>query len=211
MTVRNHQLMYRPLVGGIGIMNPSVNEMGTLGFIATSDGVDRFIVSCFHVLGSATDAAALDGAPVHQPTRASGPPVARVRITRADHGLDCAAAEVEPGVGCAPAILGLGPVGGALPPTVGMAVVKSGLATGITEGVIDAIDGTRVRIKARPGFPSSYELSAGGDSGAVWLLQSSLEPVALHRGGTDFGQEIAEAVDVTAVLAALQLQVVAGR
>jgi hypothetical protein len=46
----NHSFAYRPLPAGVALFNPNVNEVGTLSCFATSDGTDRWMVSCYHVL-----------------------------------------------------------------------------------------------------------------------------------------------------------------
>jgi hypothetical protein len=50
MPITNHGLAHRPLLAAVAIYNPNVNEVGTLGLIATSDGTDRWIVNCYHAL-----------------------------------------------------------------------------------------------------------------------------------------------------------------
>lgn len=210
LIIRNHGLAFRPLRGGIGIVNPTVAEMGTLGFVATRDGQDRWIVSCYHVLCHRTLGAATDGASVFQPSRGSGATaIACVDAARSDPGLDCAAARVVPGIDCLPWILGIGRVGAVQRAEVGMHVVKSGLATGVTEGVVLHVAGSQVEIGTRSDHPDDYDLCAAGDSGAVWLDASTRGPVALHRGARAGDKPCAQAVDIAAVLASLGLDILA--
>jgi hypothetical protein len=203
--VRNHVQPFRPLRGGIAIMNGNNGPSGTLGCVATSDGQDRWILSAFHVMQGAADDLA-DNEPIFQPALGgSAQPVARTKRNRADRALDIAAAEVVSTVATVNEILGIGSVGSLLEPVEGMLVVKSGIATGVTEGVITLVQGHRVRIEMRPGYPSKYELSAISDSGSVWLAQSTAQPVALHVAGTDTGIEIAMGVRMSEVLRVLGL------
>lgn len=187
--IKNHTLAFRPLRGGIAILNAAVNESGTLGFIATSDGMDRWVVSAYHVLCPA--GVAFDNQAIHQPAaNAATPSIARLRQGHEDPQLDCAAALVNVGIPCIPEVLGLGTIRGPVQPVVGMEVVKSGIATGVTEGIIHRIKGDVIEIEAPQGFASSYDLSSTGDSGSLWVSKANHEAVALHYAGTDFGTEV---------------------
>lgn len=209
--VPNHCRMYRPLRGGILILNANVRTLGTLGLVATSDGRDRWLVTAHHVLGRTGGPPLQDGEPVFQPGEGAGPFVAVTRADRADPALDVAAALVIDGVEAVGEVLGLGPLAPAKEPAAGMRVVKSGIATGITEGVVEQVVAERVRIRLPQGFPSKYELSDVSDSGAVWLEQATMAPVALHRAGEDTGLETATGVAIRRVLEALRLRALAPR
>ena len=63
---------------------------------------------------------------------------------------------------------------------------------------------SQVEIELVPGFHPDYELSAAGDSGAVWVTRASCQPVALHTGLKLSGA--AAAVSRLDALAALNLQ-----
>ncbi len=197
--MKNHSLLYRPLRGGIRIANPVVAQPGTLGFAATGDGRDCWIVSCRHVLCGA-------GArePIYQPIDEPEALVAFTDPVRASADLDCAAALVAEGVSAAAEILGIGPPGMPLAPAEGMRVVKSGAATGVTEGVVTEVRAGRVEIEP-VGLPEDYEISAVGDSGALWLVKKSLAPVVLHQGGSSRPRCFAYGVPVLDVLEALNL------
>lgn len=208
LLVRNHVQSFRPLRGGIGIVNGTISLLGTLGCIATSDGQDRWILSAYHVL-IGMGRAAVSGEAIFQPAPgAAMTPVALTDATRADPLLDAAAALVSPAVGALGEILGIGGVAGVAAPVVGMRVAKSGIATGITEGIITDVTGARVTIEQLPGYPSKYELSSISDSGAVWVEQSSGSAVALHVAGNDTGIEVAIGTSLPDVLASLRLAVV---
>lgn len=209
--VPNQCRMFRPLRGGILILNANVRTLGTLGLVATSDGTDRWLVTAHHVLAPAAGPPLRDGEPVFQPGEGAGPFVAVTRADRADPDLDAAAARVIDGVEAVGEVLGLGPLAPVKDPVAGMRVVKSGVATGITEGVVEEVAGDRFRIRLAPGFPSKYELSEVSDSGALWLEQGTMAPVGLHRAGEDTGVETATGVPIRRVLEALRLQAVTPR
>lgn len=164
------------------MINPDVGFLGTLGLIATSNGTDRWIISCYHVLGRFNGDAFMDSESVMQGDM--NDPVAHVRTTRANPLLDCIAAEVPPAVGSVREILGIQKVTSEAQPVAGMTVIKSGRDTGVTEGVIERVSGDEVIIGVPPSFPSDYELSGVGDSGSVWVEQGTGAAVALHRAGS---------------------------
>jgi hypothetical protein len=205
VVARNHTQPFRPLRGGIAIMNGNNGPSGTLGFVATSDGTDRWIVSAHHVMRG-QGLQVVDNDPIFQPALGgSAQPIAFTKAARADETLDVAAALVEQNVIAIGEILGIGMLGAVIEPAVGMRVVKSGVATGITEGVITGINGDDVLIEMPAGYPSKYELSAVSDSGSLWLEEATASPVAVHVAGNDTGVEVALGVRVSRVLQALGL------
>lgn len=207
--VANHTRAFRPLRGGIALMNANVRLLGTLGCMATSDGVDRWVVSAYHVLGRPHGVPLADDEPIFQPAvGVAENPVAVTRRDRFDPALDAAAALVTPGMGAVGEVLGIGPVTGLGNPVPGMRVVKSGIATGVTEGVIGEVLGTRVRVDLPPDFSAKYDLSDVSDSGAVWIDRETGRAVALHVAGNDTGAEVAIGMRMSEVLAALGLQLV---
>lgn len=209
VVIRNHVQPFRPLRGGIAIMNGNNGPSGTLGCIATSSGEDRWILSAHHVLrGAGNDLT--DDEPIFQPALGgSALPIARTRRDRAHRGLDVAAAQVIAGVETVNEILGIGMIGPVAEPREDMRVVKSGIATGVTEGVIVRMAGDEVRIELPSGYPSKYEISATSDSGSVWLEEATAAPVALHVAGTDTGIEIAIGIRMSEVLRVLNLRLLA--
>ena len=206
---RNHFQTFRPLRGGIAIVNPNVNRLGTLGCIATSDGVDRWILSAYHVLGRLDSSPVGDDEPIFQPV-GPGEVVGLTRAQRSDPQLDLAAALIPDTVEAVGEILGIGPVLGSTAPLAGMKVIKSGLATGVTEGEVVGVDQDRVEIQLSAGFPSKYELSDMSDSGAVWLELERHLAVAVHVAGNDTDTERAFAVPMPTALDALALGVLTG-
>lgn len=220
--LRNHDITFRPLRGGISCFNPLANpaspEQGTIGLIATADGQDRWLVSCYHVLCRSDGSAFGHDEPVYQPSGMN--PAHSVARTVAGMGhfgvnVDCAAVRVTlPADQCTGEILGLGILAPPIDPAPGMRVMKSGAATGITEGVIRQVDQDLVTIEPLPGFGDQgerYELSKSGDSGAVWVERATVAPVALHFAGNGPGEpERARAMRINRVLALLDLQAVIG-
>jgi hypothetical protein len=209
MPLYNHKLSYRPLRGGVEIYNPVVDEVGTLGFIAQAreGGPGRWIVSCHHVLVGAPGRLPGGDEPVCQPAKASKP-VATLDLARLNAALDCAAARVMDGVEAVGEILGVGRLGAPVEPAVGMRILKSGIATGVTEGVIGAVAGTDVVIGIPCGFDANYELSLAGDSGALWVERETRRPVALHRREIPGVEHTCSATALTAVLGALELRLI---
>jgi hypothetical protein len=215
----NHIRTYARLRGGIAIHNPNADASvpggayGTLGFIGTSDGADRWLVSCYHVL-CRKNADFPPGAiePIFHPVSQFEPaPVAVVSDARANRQLDCAAALLLiPGMALGQ-ILGIGKLADPSAPAVGMRVIKSGAETGVTEGLIVKIVGDEVEI-APLGYtvkPTEYELSEGGDSGSLWIDAATSAPVAMHYRGSDRDTpERAFAKAILPVLNTLQLRVV---
>lgn len=202
MALANHLHPFRPLIGGAGILNPVTGLPGTIGFIAVHiASLQQYLVSARHVLIAA---ASVDGEPVFQSRPADGS-VATIELARSHVALDCAAAALAPGIGGDPTVLGIGPVGPPAVPTIGQRLIKSGMSTGVTEGVVGAVQNGVVRIDAPAGFPAGYQLSGPGDSGALWVERDTRRAVALHHGALGLAGTSATAVDVASVLAALNL------
>lgn len=212
MSVNNHVSRFRPLCAGIRIVNPKSRRPGTLGFIGISNDGRRWIVSCHHVLIRPprwTGDPFAPGEAIHQPRPGqAGSIIARTVADRRNSRLDCAAAPIEEGIDVSDEILDVGSPEERGTPERGMLVVKSGMATGVTRGKIKSVVGNMVRIEPRDGEPPGYELSKGGDSGALWLEEETLAPVALHRKGNRSGtREFALARPIQAVLDALRLDI----
>jgi hypothetical protein len=212
----NHTRLFSTLRGGIAVHNPNSDAnvpggaYGTLGFIATSNGTDRWIVSCYHVLcrkGDEMPAGVVE--PIFHPFSQLQPsPVATVSNDRASRDLDCAAASIVSGRAVGE-ILGIGTLAPASDPALGMRVIKSGAETGVTEGRIVNLTNTEVEISPL-GLPDDYELSEGGDSGSLWIDAATLSPVALHYKGSDRGTpERAFGKPIKVVLEALRLRILA--
>lgn len=216
MSARNACRTFRPLRAGVQIRNGAAEAPGTLGLIATDNGGQLWIVSCYHVLARAPDsrdAPVQDGEVILQPNPPFGTPVARLDVGRARADLDGAAALIDSSILAVPEVLLLGTVRDPVDPRAGMRVVKCGASTGVTEGIIDG-DGLpgEVYVRVPDRYPSDFELSGPSDSGAVWFERETLAPVALHQaGGTQQGRQFARARPILNVLDALDLRVYLGR
>ena len=193
--------MYRPLRCGIRIENPAINEVGTLGFLATDQG-KTFLVSCRHVL-QGCDQGPTPGIfqPALDPANlvSTGPP--RIGVH------DCAAVEVPPTVLCVGGVdLNLGAIKGTAPLQAGMAVHKCGATTGITEGEVRVIQ-SEFLVAPPPGAPPLYLVTDTGDSGALFLDSATNNAVALCRGARVVGGRTwAVIVPIADVLGELGIQ-----
>ncbi len=131
--------------------------------------------------------------------------------------LDAAVAEVTGSRQLINEQLDLGPVAGAEWAQIGTEVVKSGRRTGVTYGVVTAIEGTaklpyagvyRIIQNVLTIEPRSQgeQVSDSGDSGSLWLRESTMTVVGLHfAGGND--PERALAMDIQPVLDALNVNI----
>jgi hypothetical protein len=206
--MRPPYLTYRPLRAGIAIINRAVDQYGTLGFFGQSPDGAVWLVSCYHVLGRIDFSAFAPGETIFQPDYGTMPvAIAQMTAGWSAAALDCAAARMEAGIAVRNEVLGLGRINPApAAPVIGMRVCKYGVATELTEGVITAVQENDVTIGLAAGFPEDYRLSATGDSGALWLEQGTMRPVALHKQGAPVGgDERAVGTAMDAVLAALHL------
>lgn len=197
----NHKEAFRPLRAGVHVKGRANARAGTIGLFALDAAGARYLVTCRHVLEG--PGGLVDGDDVLQGAGTSDV-VARASAAHASAGLDVAAARLIVQAACEPAAAGIGPWSAPAAPVVGQRVVKAGYATGVTEGVVDDVSGSDVRIVPPPGFPATYRLTATGDSGALWLDRDTRAAVALHRRGDAGSASLA--VDVRAALAALSLR-----
>ncbi len=191
-----------PLIGGISCGNARVTA-GTLGAIVfDTTTCQPMILSNWHVLAGASDAAA--GESITQPGRVDGgsvPGDTVATLTRMELGsrMDAAVATLNGSRPHSRDILGLGTITGTEPAVLGMSVVKSGRTTGLTEGVVDGVSmstrinygdpgivrfSDQIRIVPHPPWPQvDVEISRGGDSGSVWMNESTNKAIGLHFAG----------------------------
>lgn len=202
----NHHCTFRPLQGGIAITSATVGELGTLGLFGT-DGTDTWLVSNYHVLCNRDLSQPFaPGALVYQPYAQVGAAHVAVLVAgKADPALDCAAARLLQPAGYEPRILGLGPVSAIGAPRLNQRVLKSGGATGVTEGRIASVVGDLVEIRNVTSASTRYNLSDIGDSGAVWIDAATREAVVLHNRTQDGQVEAAFGFALPAVMTALGL------
>ena len=206
---------------GISVGNAKA-EAGTLGLIVYDDETGApCVLSAFHVLagpfGAVED-------PITQPARIDqGRPTADtvaslLRFHRPGSWGDAAVAKLNgerpfaaEQLGSAVCITELGP------PTIGQVLEKCGRTTGVTRGRVEGtgtyyyahapygIGGFRL---SADGFddPDRQDLSAVGDSGAVWYDPSNGVGVGLHCAGeTGSDREFAIASYLSRVMATLQV------
>ncbi len=193
--MRNFQLAFRPLVGGIAIYNDTAGRLGTLGLIGRDAAGAFWLVSAAHVLVGT----GLDAEPLYQPVLTPGAtPVAYTSKAHVRLALDVAAAKIEPGVAAELRVLCAPTLASPVAATLGMNVIKVGATTGVTEGVVTAI-GAMVKVEPRPTAPPGYNLTDGGDSGAAWLEAATGSPVAIHVAANPTGREFSEAVPIGAL------------
>jgi hypothetical protein len=160
---------YRPLVSGARIMNAITGSPGTLGCIALDDQDNPWIVSCYHVLGRSRHFVSIVG---------NDEPI--LQATKMNSALDYGAAIVVPEIDVSASVLELDKLQRIADAEVGMRVVKSGAATGVTIGVVAEVTPVLIKIEKPADSPSDYVLSDHGDSGAVWLDAQTGNAVGLH-------------------------------
>jgi len=221
---------HRPLTPGISVGHARVTA-GTLGAFALAahgEGGARYILSNNHVL--ADEDRARKGDLVLQPGRADGgrvpaDAVARferaVRLKRSGNLVDAALARLDDAVAIdAARVRGLGRLAGvrAEPLAPGDLVAKLGRTTGLTRGVVSAIEVDRVIVGYDEGerrFDDQVEISPrgrgvfsrGGDSGSL-IVDDGRHPAALLFAGND--ADTTYASPIAAVLTALRIRLVTG-
>jgi len=191
----NDTKKYRPVTGGVSISPENANPdvPGTLGCFCrrTTDSKTVFVTN-WHVL---VDPGGGLGDGVGQPKWRKTSCCVCDRIGTVldfDQALDCAIAELGPSIAFAPKIRRIlrpssstvlsGRIAGSGVPIAGDDVYKVGRRTGLTRGMITDVDPvqSRVEISPDPGFP---RMSAGGDSGSVYVSRNTADVVVLHNAG----------------------------
>lgn len=207
MSLPNRTLAYRPLLGGIAVYNPIGSRLGTLGFIGVAADQTLWAVSCYHILCRADGTAFAPGEPIYQPIDGFlNTLIGRTDQNRADVALDCAAIKLIPTVAGIGELLEIGRYTQPVEAQPGMRVLKSGITTGVTEGVVAAVNNDMVEIEAPVGYPIKYDVCTSGDSGALWVTRDSHAPVALHTRSTVTGKERAFGLRIQTLLHVLDLQ-----
>jgi hypothetical protein len=173
---------FNPLEGGIAVRNTRHNFFGTLGVVVfDADSFAPMGLSNHHVLVGMGGQA---GDNVAQPSSTTPANVIGT-LTRWDMNLDCAVCTLNNtraiGRGIVDFPQGVSDVAH---PVVGMDVAKSGRTTETTFGIIDGVSTTEMTMIPDPqNPPASGEISAGGDSGSVWLEVANTNAVGLHFAG----------------------------
>ncbi|MCB8961190.1 MAG: hypothetical protein H6651_12815 [Ardenticatenales bacterium] len=200
-----------PIVGGISVGNARVSA-GTLGAIVWDrESGAPCVISNWHVLCGSN--ACKPGEIIYQPGPFDGggqeDRIAELLRWQLDRHGDAALAKLSGDREFARDLLALNPLAGIeADPRLGLKVVKSGRTTGVTEGSLTAsvfrwgfkyengpfvMFHNQLRIVPRAPWPAvNYELSGGGDSGAIWVNESNNRAVGLHFAGEQDGRPIAE-------------------
>ena len=171
-----------PLVGGINVGNslsPSIGTLGTVVFDRST--LEPMALSNHHVLvrgtGSTADLVAQPGSA--SPSNVIG------RLARWNRARDCAVSTLNGSRSISTGIVDY-PRGalGLEPPQLGTSVTKSGRTTGTTFGQIDGVSTDAFTIVPDPTRPApGGEISAGGDSGSIWLAVQGSAAIGLHYAG----------------------------
>ncbi|MFD7630973.1 hypothetical protein ACFV7Q_33960 [Streptomyces sp. NPDC059851] len=202
LDAQDHHKRHDPLVGGISIGHRPPGESeprnaGTLGgaFFDNANGEDM-ILSNWHVLCRRTTCQADDLAT--QPgdedkqTVTSGDVVARLHRTAFTDRVDAAVARLTGARFLLPELLGLAPISGLGFPVIGSTVRKSGRSTGVTSGLVTAIDAdVTVEITDVGHFSFLDQIAVGGlgigdrgDSGSL-VVDESNRIIGLVFAGAD--------------------------
>lgn len=194
MAVNNHKLAFRPLIAGTMISSAEVRRAGTIGCFATSTGLDCWAVTAGHVISTLRTPIV----PVGQPNFAdAGSIITAVgRPARyAPAPMDIAAIQLREDINVSRATLELGQWRRMAMPLVGMPVIKSGCATGVTRGVIRAVRFDEFEVSPDLGMPAGYSGYDQGDSGAAWISVETGDLVGIHVAKTHAGTAIAVPID----------------
>jgi hypothetical protein len=211
--------VHDPLRGGISVSNEWSWGYGTLGgLVRERDGGPEMILSNWHVLvGSAYLSAGLR---ILQPGQGDGGRIQHTvaRLTRhaMDRGIDAAVATLTGARSSVNDQLGIGGVSGVAAPWPGMQAIKSGRASGVTEGIITGVEGARIipyggfdrmikHIIHIAQATGGGQVSAPGDSGSWWLEKATNKAVGLHLAGADL-PEYGLAVAMPQVVDALDIE-----
>jgi hypothetical protein len=173
---------FDPLVGGTAVSNARLGVLGTLGMVVfdVASGAPMGL-SNYHVL---VGLGGQVGDPIVQPGL-NTPENVIGTLSRWNLTLDCAVCTLNGSRGISSSILSFpSGVAGPTPPVIGMAVAKSGRTTGTTRGIIDGVSAAECTMIPDPASPApTGEISAGGDSGSVWIEVESAAAVGLHYAG----------------------------
>lgn len=206
--VANHRfgVPFRILLGGIEIGNIFTNGKGTLGAFFKDDSNRIVGLTNYHVLlsngGRAGDDVAQPFISMPRPSDLIG------RVLRGNPDLDCAIFRLQGVRNFDDAIFQLTPqIINAAIPQIGTPVVKSGVATDVTFGIIDGGDGISFSVTRNPAKPNPGNIiSSVGDSGSIWVLDDANRNigVGLHFRG-DFDGSRARFFNLRRVIGAMQI------
>jgi hypothetical protein len=219
----------QPLSPGLSIGNVTTSETGTLGALVKDAAGTAWMLSNWHVLVGGPEAKPGDvisqPGPLHLGANPARPVAVLDRSLSPSEQLDAALARIDAGIAFDQAIfnLGLKPRTVAAP-ALGARLTKSGAVSGVTEAVIDGVDGSyqldysnfglgplwmRGFRLVRDPASASPSISEAGDSGALWVDAAQAAAVGLHFAGEDDGtplNDYALAHPLGEVLARLNVQ-----
>lgn len=171
--------LHTTVIGGVQIMNTNKPTGGTLGMIVfDGDNLQPRALSNHHVMmrtpSVASDVISQPG--TNNAASILGP------VTASDKPLDCAICALGARAWSFE-IYGLGPVTGWTAARIGMKVVKSGLSSNVTWGIIDGLNGGGFTVVPDTSVPAAGEMSLPGDSGSIWMELTTNRAVGLHFAG----------------------------
>jgi hypothetical protein len=196
----------RPITPGVSLGHYDITA-GTLGAFVRVDGDDRpRILSNNHVLADENRGAV--GDEILQPGALDGGSSGNDRVATLErfvaldttqiNAVDAAIATLDPDVEFSDIIEGIGTIDGLIDPAEVEKVVKRGRTTGLTSGVVTAIEVDSVVVGFSTGtmrFDGQIEISgidgtpfsSGGDSGSLVIDPASSRAVGLLFAGSDQG------------------------
>lgn len=172
---------HNPVIGGVETRNVNIGGVGTLGAVVfDSTNNQPMALSNHHVYVDNRANGAADEQ-VNQPGTTTNADAIGT-VTRSNRALDCAVATLNNNRQISTTIMDFpGGIKGVIDPVIGMRVTKSGRTTGTTRGMVEGVSTNEFTVVPIPG--QWQELSMGGDSGSIWLEESSHSGVGLHYGG----------------------------
>lgn len=195
-----------PVEPGISVGNLTSLKTGTLGmFVKDPTSQKTALLSNWHVLCGSQNAKAGDEisqpGPQHAGTMTPRIVGALERWVTLDTGCDAAIALLSDAVAMDQKIFDQqNVIQGMEAPQVGMKVMKYGVTSHLTHGMVDGIGGSfeidysdygdtkrwidGIRIVTDPDIPE-LEVSLAGDSGSVWINRVTNKAVGLHFAGED--------------------------
>jgi hypothetical protein len=191
---------------GLSVGNLKQRTTGTLGALVRDLATqEMYLLSNWHVLAGGPEAAVGDGISQPGPMDLGSNPAREVakleRWLRLSEQFDAALGRLASDVTSTEQLFDTAMTPAATtPPTLGMAVVKSGAVSGVTHAVVDGISGS-YRLDYT-GFGDGPQWMAGfrlvpdptalatalsleGDSGSLWVESATGRAVGLHFAGED--------------------------
>jgi hypothetical protein len=181
----------------------TTSETGTLGALVKDAAGAAWMLSNWHVLVGGPEAAPGDvisqPGPMHLGANPARPVAVLDRSLQPSEQFDAALARIDAGVAFDQAIFNLGLKPRSVSaPALGARLTKSGAVSGVTEAVIDGVNGSyqldysnfglgplwmRGFRLVRDPASASPSISEAGDSGALWVDTASSAAVGLHFAG----------------------------